>query len=246
MLGSWFSGKSSDSVNKDSGSVQRPSLADAVRNDDRRPPVPTAEPPSVPVFVTPHDDILAKLVRVRQDPTTADTGSKNGERVASPAESKSPAPTPGPARTRTPIRLPQQELRDPFTGALLGTLVPQPEEGERDVDINAKEAELWAHHAKIMELQSELAQMHLEMETLGAKSDEARRKSSKGPSNRWGQSEGDGGEEDVGVDDEAKAKKAKEQEFESLPGKFTGREAAIDKIMGKVCASHVSSKVLSR
>jgi hypothetical protein len=93
-----------------------------------------------------------------------------------------------------------------------------------------------------MALQSELAQMHLEMETISAKSDEARRKSTKGPRNRWGQSEGD---EDVGVDDEAKAKEAKEKEFESLPGKFTGREAAIDKIMDKVRVSREFSTILS-
>jgi hypothetical protein len=96
-----------------------------------------------------------------------------------------------------------------------------------------------------MALQSELAQMHLEMETISAKSDEARRKSTKGPRNRWGQGEGDDGEEDVGVDDEAKAKEAKEKEFESLPGKFTGREAAIDKIMDKVRVPREFSTILS-
>lgn len=245
MLGSWFSSKSSDSVNKDGESIQRPSPVDVARNDDQRPSVPTAEPPTGPSFATPHDDILANLIDVRQDTTIDENVLKDGEKEgASPTVLNPPAPAAG-SRTRRSYKLPQQELRDPFTGALLGTLVPQPEEGEHGVDIDAKEAELWLHHAKIMALQSELAQMHLEMETISAKSDEARRKSTKDPRNRWGRNEGDDGEEDVGVDDEAKAKEAKEKEFEALPGKFTGREAAIDKIMDKVRISREILTILS-
>jgi hypothetical protein len=255
ILGSWFSSRSSESVNKDVDSVRR--SLDAVRADDLPPPNPPLPQfvPNPTTFSTPHDDVLAGLYGLRQDadaslqlntaaaPTISvgDVLKKDdGNDPASLVESTGPGLL---ARDTTPYKQ-TQELRDPFSGALLGTLVPftQEDDEEDEVGMDAKEQELWAHHSKIMELQSELALMHMEMEGIAAKSDESRRKNTKRTSGGWGGEDGDGADED----EEAAANKAREEEFEALAGKFTGRRDAIDGIMNKVSLRRYCTLVMPK
>jgi hypothetical protein len=111
-------------------------------------------------------------------------------------------------------------------------------EGKAEADYDAdnctpvkeKDDELWSQLSKILDLQSEIAHLHIEIEGVGTKSAEGRRNGGRKTTQDW---EGVG--DNMSQGDEAEANKVKEERFAALASKFTGRRAAIDGIMNKVC-----------
>src|SRR5580700_9914612 len=97
MLGSWFSSKSSESVNKEADPLRRSS--DAVRDDAAKPE--SALPRVQPIFSTPHDDILAEFHglhrNVDQPKQSGSAISTDGPKKDDGGKQSSPAePTAGP------------------------------------------------------------------------------------------------------------------------------------------------------
>lgn len=126
----------------------------------------------------------------------------------------------------------------------------------------SKDEDLWNHLGRILELQSDIAAMHVQMEGLGARAKaksqrETRaldQKASKRGNQHWNYADhGDAAGDDPGIgdrivedegdevahDEEAERKKAREEEFARLGDRFTGRKDAIDEIMNKVSCSCV-------
>jgi hypothetical protein len=99
-------------------------------------------------------------------------------------------------------------------------------DGESRSPVKVKEDELWSHLSKILDLQSEIAHLHVEMEGVGAKNNEGRRHGKRRADQEW-----DARDEDA---EDADADEVRDEEFAALADRFTGRRAAIDGIMGKV------------
>ncbi|KAF8807850.1 hypothetical protein BYT27DRAFT_7166087 [Phlegmacium glaucopus] len=227
-------------------------------------------------YSTPHDAILADLI-------------SSPERVASPEPdvnllSKNVSPTPS-QHPYHPSRLPSPDfLLDPFDGTSLGTLLPCSQDSEVQPDqhspsqINLSSPEVgstqsanaavpselvWSHLTNILDLQSQISKMHIEMESIGSgKAADVKNKkhvfshkttlsnvSTTGVdtgSKRAGPEdmpvppglssmEPEGDEENVDVpSEEAEKNKAREEEFASLAHQFEGRKQAIGDIMGKL------------
>jgi hypothetical protein len=172
------------------------------------PTVPAAEaaPERVVAAVpNPHDDAVAevhaKLLQAGQESSTAQP-----PRFTDPLTD---------AATPTP-----EKLFDPATGTLRGIFEPVATGGPGDSEQLRDQA--WTHLARIREIQSQIAMMHMHMEGVG---DET-------------------GSIDVAVDndvdvdtvptqeEEEAAKTAKE--FDKLPGRFKGRSDNINAMMTKV------------
>jgi hypothetical protein len=96
---------------------------------------------------------------------------------------------------------------------------------------------IWSHLSNILELQGEIAHMHVEMEGIGAKNADGRRSATRKANQDWGV---DGVEHDADMD----ADTAREEDFAALAGQFAGRKADIDKIMNKVSVFHMAASVL--
>lgn len=99
-----------------------------------------------------------------------------------------------------------ENVYDTFTGAHIGTF-----------DQESLQDDMWTHLAKIRQLQSEIATMHLQMEGLGsgARPDKVA--------------------EDGEAENAEEAKTAKEQAFSQLENRFSGKRDAVNAIMVKVC-----------
>ncbi|KAF4604930.1 hypothetical protein EYR40_003713 [Pleurotus pulmonarius] len=153
------------------------------------------------------------------------------------------------------------QLQDPFTGAPLGILAAGSE--AKTNLFSLRHQDMWTHLSKVLELQGEIAKLHIDMEGITASGG-----LSGGPGKGSGTSnqrskmswdldhgkalnirrdtlptkagepgpEGDGEDMDVGVeeDEEATKKKAREEEFANLASKFEGRKAKVDAIMDKL------------
>ena len=165
MMGSWF------------GSKAEPVRASPRNSLDK--PQKSAFPAA---YSTPHDAVLAEL-------------HSSPDRVASPETadlnllSTNITPTPS-LHPYQPSRLPSPDiLIDPFDGTSLGTLVPHSQDSERQLDhhtpsqINLASPEIgpssasnavapselvWSHLSNILDLQSQISKMHLEMESIGS------------------------------------------------------------------------------
>ncbi|EAU92809.2 hypothetical protein CC1G_01854 [Coprinopsis cinerea okayama7 len=157
-------------------------------------------------------------------------------------------------------------LLDPYDGTSQGVLVPQvidvvsPGEAVHNPKIitdtsgNSGE-EMWSHLSRVLELQGQIAKMHIEMEGIGlgdgkrkpggfkAPSSMDERRTFHGHRKRTVSSvstvaSGDykgGDEEGVGVgDEEADQNKAREEEFAKLADQFEGKKDSIREIMNKV------------
>jgi hypothetical protein len=186
---------------------------------------------------TPHDAVLAELhggklgIDTHTKETLVAEGSPPGQ-----TRSNNPYPT---APAFLPSLSPTSEaLYDPFTGAHIGDLLTD----EQDPSANT-EQELWTHLSKILKLQSDIADMHVQMEGIGLKKPGPAPKQSKtGSVNRrpstsggreWGSGIADEGVDEE-ADEEAENKRKREEEFSRLNDKFTGRRDAIDGIMKNV------------
>lgn len=226
----------------------------ATSGDMRSLECPT-EPASVGRFLTPHDDILADLQG--HLPSSAPPEQQSLRPDAPPGSSlnlgSSAIDTSLLTAESLPIHEPAKEtMYDPSTGQRLHDYVPTPARSGAD-------EELWSHLSHILELQSEIAKMHVDMENValrdarghgesgnperGAKAETAR--SETGKHRRRNESPGEdeddnqtdetteGDESDS--DDEVFGKRNREEEFTKLADRFAKRKVAIDSVMDKVC-----------
>ncbi|KAI0734629.1 hypothetical protein C8Q72DRAFT_806972 [Fomitopsis betulina] len=123
-------------------------------------------------------------------------------------------------------------IYDPFTGALAGVMTPpvhDPEGGQAmsDTDFDQTRDELWVHLARIRELQSEIAGMHLQMEGVGSSDARSARRAA-GATRRATEEWDDPGEA------EERSKAMRDAEFATLAETFRGRRVVIDGIMNKL------------
>jgi hypothetical protein len=158
----------------------------------------------------------------------------------------------------------KEVLHDPFDGSPLGLVSESQQQGGVPGHVRGqKDEELWVHLSRVLELQNQVAKMHLEMEAVGPNDGKgkvagrarARRKgkqeagSSDHSDTGAGVKEGmrgggigledapEGDEEGVEVagDEEAEIKKAREAEFAGLAHQFVGSNESINAVMGRVC-----------
>ena len=184
---------------------------------------------------TPHDALLAELhgrATAADMPTNETLATENQplSRLNNPHRVGS---------TLSELSSTSEPLFDPFTGALIGDLLP----GDGEQDRGAENEDLWTHLSKILRLQSDIAEMHVQMEGIGLKKPGVAPGKSKGegihgrPSadgtREWGENAADE-RVDEDADEEAENKRKREEEFAGLNDKFTGRKDAIDGIMKNV------------
>ncbi|OCH94759.1 hypothetical protein OBBRIDRAFT_884541 [Obba rivulosa] len=246
MLGSWLSSKSTSDrkpapppPTQSLDTPLRASLKDAEPQTAAR---PSAERVVTAALSTPHDAVLAELHRdhgAHPAPTpvhgapaslltlAADSGTTDRSNTASPsAAPRSVASSPDHSR---------DTLHDPFTGAVLGALPPTSGKDRArepgSAQLEQSKDELWAHLARIRELQSEIAGMHVQME--GPNEARASRRAATDMS-RVHTDTISGDEWDNTDDADQHRKDAQDAEFTKLAKMFEGRRAAIDGIMNKL------------
>ncbi|KAI0639668.1 hypothetical protein C8Q77DRAFT_1152630 [Trametes polyzona] len=238
-----------------------PALPDAAPGS----PAP-APPPATAALATPHDAALADLQGPRTtqlspspQPRPADlSASASARAVTAPKLSaipsvgsherseRTPSPSPGGARsTASSPGTTQEALYDPFSGSLVGVMVPRKHDKDHDRDRDAAaeqfeqtREELWSRLASIRELQSAVASMHVQMEGTGL-NDVRSAKRAAGVAGRVHSDTihvGDDWDEPDGAADaaEERLKRARDAEFNDLTETFKGRRKAIDDIMGKL------------
>ncbi|KAJ7110052.1 hypothetical protein C8R44DRAFT_801263 [Mycena epipterygia] len=180
------------------------------------------EPPPAPMETSPHDRILGNLF------DNAQTGSENGLNGSVPRADTANA-----------------AIYDPFDGSFLGSLVApdhnvQPEEHGKLNDVSAKNEELWSHLSRVLELQTQISRMHLDMEEIGMNPNDPKGKGKGTRSRATSVSRVviDDAEGDEGIggkrDEEAEKNKAREEQFSKLAGQFRGKKEAINGIMNKL------------
>lgn len=223
QVGSWFS-KSRRNSNDD---TLRPS-ADygSTYAGSYTKPDPTPGQSSSSSFPNPHDAALADLYGLgpNSNPAQEDTRSKQQ------------------------LLYLDETLYDPFSGAKIGQLHPQV---ISDKDAEVKNEELWTGLSRVLDLQSEVATMHMQMERSGAKAGGAKPTARKGQGKRgkWHQNfkrgdtvdemdeVGSGGDGEHGLGNFEDA----DEEFDDVTADFDDRRKAIDDIMDKVRCSAPSS-----
>lgn len=170
-------------------------------------------------------------------------------------------------------------LLDPFDGTSHGVLLPQelsigPEDDAlalprfSSTSVAAASGQMWSHLSKVLDLQSQIAKMHMDMEGVGPGGDG--RKKTKGKHSMTSRSglgddrrmyhagsslraramststigtiadEKEADEEGVGVtDEETEKSRAREEEFAKLANQFEGKKESIREMMNKVrCRRH--------
>jgi hypothetical protein len=236
-------------------------------------------PPLISRYSSPHDAVLAQM---RGLPTPADaTDAKNhhdGLRIShhpQPAESvDAPSPSVSYSTANNPAGL-RQVLHDPFDGSPVGIISHshghqlQQQHGGVPGNVRVpegghKEEELWMHLSRVLELQNQVAKMHLEMESVGP-NDGKSKAAGRGRARRKGKGEtgsndhtdniAEGMDEGIGAydapeadeegvevagDEEAESKKAREAKLAGLADHFEGRNESINAIMGRVCYPLIS------
>ncbi|KAG2155576.1 hypothetical protein DEU56DRAFT_314453 [Suillus clintonianus] len=204
-------------------------------------------------FLTPHDDILTELQGYL--PSGAHPEQQSSLRAdAPPASSLNLGSSAVENSLFTSESLPSHEpakeiMYEPSTGQRLHDYVPTP------VRSGVDDA-LWSHLSHILELQSEIAKMHVDMENVrtargrdgpvgperGSKADTTRSGTGKDRrrSETLGEEEDDDESDEVteGEDsddhDEGFGKKKREEEFTRLAERFAERNGSIDAVMNKL------------
>lgn len=206
-------------------------------------PAAEAAPAASETEPTPHDIALASvdarlqhLDDVAQRPNrraTLDTTSDGTSQFHSlPTESL--AHTPRPSSTFI------EHAYDPYSGNAVGVLTPV----ETDSD-NTQDA-LWGHLANIRELQSEIAQMHVEMEKLGEKQDQATQEAARDFEEDFPTFGAETDAQKRGTDAQKRETERQEKEFNDLAMRFKERKDGIENIMKKVrLRPHVVMRMLS-
>ncbi|KAH7916431.1 hypothetical protein BJ138DRAFT_1139731 [Hygrophoropsis aurantiaca] len=199
------------------------------------PATPSSSSASVPKpststkIFTPHDAILAELYG-RTD--LADSAHGPHPSVSDTPQSTSES---GP---------PVQTIYDPSTGQRLGTFVPVQVAGEMPGG-PAKADELWSQLSRILDLQSDIAGMHVTMEGIGSRSGRARSGSTvpdrpsgksraRSARRRSGTDDDDDEDGDSDNDERGPGKRRREDEFAQLSARFTERKDAVGSIMNKL------------
>ena len=199
---------------------------------------------------TPHDAVLSQLLgrqgsASQEDPVVPNTALQALTKIsidgtASSLYRSDGSPPPSQAQTglrsasASPHSAQNDPIYDPFTGALAGVMMSPVHDHEgsqamSDADFDQTRDELWAHLARIRELQSEIAGMHLKMEGIGSNDARSARRTAgatRRPTEEW---------DDPGEAEEQR-KAARDAEFATLAETFRGRRVAIDGIMSKVSA----------
>ncbi|KAG6814127.1 hypothetical protein H0H92_002122 [Tricholoma furcatifolium] len=228
-------------------------------------------------FTSPHDAVLARMKGVDPPTQENDDGYIHEDSFALPEPSKEERYPAHPATSSTPYNpTPRKEVvHDPFDGTPIGvlatpsfdtlnqadTLSTDPPTS-RSEDGESKE-EQWEHLSHVLNLQTELARMHLEMEGTGFGDGKG-----KLAGKAWGRGKGkdinprdknwsdfanwkpkrqattdtigdDGHEgDDEGVDaagsEELEMKKVREEQFASMAEQFEGRKESVQAIMSKL------------
>lgn len=232
----------------------RASLQSHPAPDD--PATHSAPPPALTAaLATPHDAVLAELQGPRSPPQPSARAIIDSARTAPKLSvipsvgsqeraDRTPSPSPGGARsTASSPGTTQEALYDPFSGALVGVMVPRKQDREQERDAAAEHfeqtrEELWTRLASIRELQSAVASMHVQMEGTGL-SDARNAKRAAGAAGRVHSDTihvGEDWDEPDGAADaaEEQRKRARDAEFNDLAETFKGRRKAIDDIMSKV------------
>ncbi|GJE99634.1 hypothetical protein PsYK624_159050 [Phanerochaete sordida] len=183
-------------------------------------------------LATPHDAVLAEL-----QGRTPRVGSSqlSGPAVTTPAPPAAGPPQPQPQTSPLSSEASPEPVYDPFSGGLAYVLPPRsPEDAAAAAagggGFEQSKDELWARLARIRELQSEIAVMHLQMEGVGAGDGRVHRKAhARTPTENILGDEWPDPEEE-----EADKKRERDSEFANLAQAFAGRHASIDNIMGKL------------
>lgn len=209
---------------------------------------------------TPHDAVLAELQKSHQN---IDLSARIEEQR--PPELMMGLDAPFQDSEYVPRTYMPDQIQDPFTGAPLGLLAAGSE--AKTNLFSLRHQDMWTHLSNVLELQGEIAKLHIDMEGItsgglsggqgkGSGSSNQRSKMSWDLDNgkalnirrdtlpsKAGETgpDGDGEDMDVGVeeDEEATKKKAREEEFANLASKFEGRKAKVDAIMDKVGRYHL-------
>ncbi len=166
-----------------------------------------------------------------------------------PANIQEGAISPTPTASFTSNTLPAARLYDPFDGSPLGIVtLAEPAVLSRETMAVSGEIgsgdDVWTHLSRVLDLQHQIARMHVDMEGLGPGTDNkgkgplgggfARQRTTSTSSMPGGDIED---EEGIGVaDEEAEKLKAREREFKKLATQFEGRKQAINNMMSKVSA----------
>ncbi|KAI0332012.1 hypothetical protein GY45DRAFT_1223258, partial [Cubamyces sp. BRFM 1775] len=213
--------------------------------------------PVTAALATPHDAVLAEIQG--PGPRTAPAqprGATDSRRIApklnvSPSggsqerSDRTASPSPGGAARSTASSpgTSQEALFDPFSGSLVGVMVPKKGDKEHERDpassqFDQTREELWSRLASIRELQSAVASMHVQMEGTGL-SDHRGAKRPAGVAGRVHTDtihvDEDWDEPDGAADAaEEQRKRARDAEFNDLSEAFRGRRKTIDDIMGKL------------
>ena len=196
------------------------------------------------------------------DAAEENASSQMDQRLAPPMLSTS---TPRPGGTPSIFDEPsiaREHLSDPYDGSNIGVLLPPLPDtadhpstpprstsvpGARDLPRNE---ELWAQLSRVLELQTDIARTHAEMESIGIGKGKAKLGESKDTgkkaedgSKAHGQFPTDPGSEEYDVegeglvevdDEETERNRAREEEFAKLADQFEGRKKSINEIMSKV------------
>lgn len=218
----------------------------------------STDPASAGMFLTPHDDILADLHGLLPSGVPPEQQFLRPDHDAPQGSSLNPGSSAVETSLFTTESPPHHEpakeiMYDPSTGQRLHDYGPSPARSGAD-------EELWSQLSHILELQSEIAKMHVNMENVGsrgarghngsvdpergAKADAARSETGKGKHRRRNESLGEQeednetdeateGEESDG-DGDVFGKKNREEEFTRLAERFASRKVAIDSVMEKV------------
>ncbi|KAF9454128.1 hypothetical protein P691DRAFT_798395 [Macrolepiota fuliginosa MF-IS2] len=184
--------------------------------------------------------------QLRASPAEANTRSHSANE---PANYQEGAASATPAASLNSHAFPGSKLYDPFDGSPLGIVVPVEINGGNmptQADSSSNE-ELWTHLSRVLDLQNQIARMHVDMEGVGpGKQADGKGKGPLGNTPKataftrlrttsTGSVPGAdiGDEEGVGVADEEAGKlKAREREFKKLATQFEGRKEAINEMMG--------------
>ncbi|KAH9951042.1 hypothetical protein B0H21DRAFT_685694 [Amylocystis lapponica] len=191
---------------------------------------------------TPHDAVLAEIYGRPStlSPLKTDVGSHaQGPRILSSAGSLDRTVSPSFAGLQSAASSPDhspEPVYDPFTGGLAGVIVPPRPERDREpsnAPLDQVKDELWAHLARIRELQSEIAGMHVQMEGIGL--GEVRGTKRAAGVGRVHSDTIHATEEWEDPDAAAEhGKAARDAEFTQLTESFKTRRTAIDGIMDKL------------
>ncbi|KZT05851.1 uncharacterized protein LAESUDRAFT_701199 [Laetiporus sulphureus 93-53] len=212
---------------------------------------PTLDRPVTAALATPHDAILAELVGPPQtlstqseeeEATSPTLQAKSAQSVDAPPahtdQTASPFASNARSDTSSPVPAPNT-VYDPFSGVPIGATADTRSDQENEFQAKSakfdhRKDELWSHLARIRELQSEIAGMHLQMEGIGSVESRGSKRTTAGAGRmatgtirapeEW--------EDTAGAEEQQKT--TRDADFATLAETFQGRRDAIDGIMGKL------------